>query len=192
MEESNIMCEIDWKLFIQVMTPLVTLILGTLVAWIALVNVRNNIRMSSSMKWIDDVRNLSSEFINAIYGASTDYNELRLYEEECIEKEINFLNEEKYNNKYVPKVTESLYKIDFLGNKLNMFLDPTDIEQNKILGILYDLRENLDDLTKTKDFKDVNPNKKLVWERLTELMRQLSSVFNNEKEKANRIRIFKY
>ncbi len=192
MEESNIMCEFDWKLFIQVMTPLVTLTLGILVARIAMVNVRNNIRMKATMKWIDDMRDLSSEFINAIYAASVDYNELRLFEEECIEKGINFLNEEKYNNKHVPKVTEGLYKTDFLGNKLNMFLDPTDIEQNKILGILYNLRKNLGDLTKTKDFKDVNPNKKLVWERLTELMRQLSSVFKNEKEKANRIRIFKY
>jgi hypothetical protein len=34
MEESNIMCEIDWP-------PIVTLIIGMLAAWVTMVNVRN-------------------------------------------------------------------------------------------------------------------------------------------------------
>jgi len=71
----------DWGLFLSVLTPI-------LVAWIAgyftLNQVKTNIRLSESTKWIEDLRELLSEFI-------TQLNELNVKLEDLNTNLIPFL-----------------------------------------------------------------------------------------------------
>lgn len=162
------MCENDQNITSSLIPIIIALIAGLIALW----QVKNNYYSKASLKWIDEVRNLLSNYLTEIFNIQVHFQ--------------NWQDEKKQSPP--TKKTDQLYqdylishtKCNILNKKLQLYFDHERKENFQILNIL----NNLDDAI---DEENIADNKYNLREASKELIKLTNKILFTQWKKSKNI-----
>ena len=77
-QSKEVSTSLDWGLFFTIITPILIAIIAGI---FALKQVKQNVYMSSRVKWVEDYRDLISKYISAVMNTSSSISTYKSYED---------------------------------------------------------------------------------------------------------------
>ena len=162
----------------ELLTNGVTIFIALLAALIAIYQVKSNIISSARINWIEKLREAASELFNEYSNCQACHANI-----EYKTNKLSITTEELWRDYQELRTIEN--RITVLSRKINLYLDPENAKQKKVIEKL-DKIEDLLSMSKNKNIqsKDTQTEILEIIEEATKLFRE---VFKDEWNKSRKI-----